>query len=59
MSLNVVQYALPGLTIIIGGFYLSRRTRVKRSGSKRRIAAYEAGLLTMVNSVKREPEATQ
>lgn len=59
MSLNIVQYALPGLTIIIGGFYLSRRTRVKRRGSKRRIAAYEAGILTMVNAVKTEPEATQ
>lgn len=49
-SLNLVQYMLPGLTIIVGGIYLSRRTRVRRRGSKRRAANYEAGVASLAGS---------
>lgn len=46
-NLNIAQYAVPGLTIAIGGVYLSLKKRVKRRDSKRRVAAYEAGLVAM------------
>ncbi|GHA93110.1 LPS export ABC transporter permease LptF [Algimonas arctica] len=49
-ALNAVQYAIPGLIILLGGVYLSRRGRVRKRGSRRRIAAYEAGLAAMTGS---------
>lgn len=57
-ALNIVQYAIPGLTILIGGFYLSRRNRVRRRGSKRRIADYEAGIAAMVGAPTRLADTT-
>lgn len=49
-ALNGVQYAIPGLIILLGGVYLSRRGRVRKRGSRRRVAAYEAGLVAMAGS---------
>jgi len=49
MALNVVQYALPGLTILLGGLYLARRKRTRRRGAKRRAAAYKAGVAAMAD----------
>lgn len=49
-SMNIVQYAIPGLTILLGGIYLSRRTRVRARGSRRRMADYEAGIAAMAGS---------
>lgn len=56
-ALNLLQYAIPGLTILMGGLYLSRRTRMRKRGFHRRAAAYEAGLLALANA-KSKPETT-
>ena len=45
MGLNALQYAIPGVTILLCAVYLSRRKRVMKRGSKRRAAAYEASLI--------------
>lgn len=57
-GLNLVQYALPGLTILLGGLYLSRRTRVRRRGSKRRKANYEAGIAALATQPSALDELT-
>jgi lipopolysaccharide export system permease protein len=58
-ALNIVQYAIPGATILLGGLYLSRRGRVKRRGSRRRIAAYEAGIAAMARPEAQPLEAAR
>lgn len=44
MSANAVQYAVPGLTILLCGLYLARRKRVRRRGGRKRAADYDAGV---------------
>ncbi|MGJ8559077.1 MAG: LptF/LptG family permease [Litorimonas sp.] len=58
-ALNIVQYAIPGTTILLCSFYLSRRDRGRRRGSKRRIASYEAGLAAMAAAAAQPLEATR
>lgn len=52
LSLNIFQYAIPGLTFLICGVYLSRRRRVYARGSRRRREAYKATIAAMNDPVK-------
>lgn len=52
LSLNILQYAIPGLTFLVCGVYLSRRRRVYARGSRRRREAYKATIAAMDNSVE-------
>lgn len=58
-TLNLVQYAIPVVTILLGGLYLSRRGRVRQRGSKRRIADYDAGIAAMAGSAAPTLEAAR
>lgn len=52
LSLNILQYAIPGLTFLVCGIYLSRRRRVYARGSRRRREAYKATIAAMDNPVE-------
>ncbi|GLQ24915.1 LPS export ABC transporter permease LptF [Algimonas ampicilliniresistens] len=52
LSLNILQYAIPGLTFLVCGVYLSRRRRVYARGSRRRREAYKATIAAMDNPVE-------
>jgi len=51
LSLNIFQYAIPGLTFLICGVYLSRRRKVYARGSRRRREAYKASIAAMNDPV--------
>jgi len=52
LSLNILQYAIPSLTFLVCGVYLSRRRRVYARGSRRRREAYKATIAAMDNPVE-------
>lgn len=52
LSLNILQYAIPGLTFLVCGVYLSRRRKVYARGSRRRREAYKATIAAMDNPVE-------
>lgn len=52
LSLNILQYAIPGLTFLVCGVYLSRRRRVYARGSRRRREAYKATIAAMDDPVE-------
>ncbi len=48
-ALNGVQYAIPGIVILVGLVYLTRRGKALRRGAKRRREAYDAGVAARIN----------
>ena len=44
ITLNWLQYAIPGAVIVLGTLYLMQRRKTGRRGAKRRLRAYETGV---------------